>query len=176
MTAQPPPYMPTQAPMPPRRRRTSLVLWPLAGVVAAAAVVAVLYVTNVIPHGGGSTPPPAAPVPSVASFTMSGTYMVLGDAHNHVTDGQSCTGNGPDGSIIGPDTPVHVFDQAGHQIATGSLSGGTAIVNSLQTACQFAVTVDGVPDGLPSYGVEVGSFGVRQVSSTDAHQGFSLLN
>lgn len=118
-----------------------------------------------------SAPPEAAP-----SFSMTGTYDVLGDPHNHITNGETCQGNGPDGSPIGTATPVYVFDKQGHQLAVGNLSKGTAIVNSLQTACQFTITVDGVPDGLPGYGVEVGTYGVRQVSSTAAHQGVSLIN
>ncbi|HEX3778461.1 MAG TPA: hypothetical protein VHX38_02255 [Pseudonocardiaceae bacterium] len=132
-------------------------------------------------HGSNSQPPaPAAPppasspsVPQAPAFTMTGAFDIIVES-SPLKDGQECQGTGPSGERIGLETPVRVFDQNGKQIALGGLGQGATVKVLDSTVCKFSISVDDVPDGLPTYGVEIASYGVQQVSSGEAHSNVFL--
>ncbi|MEU4670505.1 hypothetical protein AB0F91_21590 [Amycolatopsis sp. NPDC023774] len=73
-------------------------------------------------------------------------------------------------------TLVQVYNPSGRSIASGVLGQGQFVENELGAACRFDFTIRGVPDGLPTYGVEVGSHGVHSVSSTEAHSWVAIAD
>ncbi|MEW2507604.1 hypothetical protein AB0878_44810 [Amycolatopsis sp. NPDC047767] len=73
-------------------------------------------------------------------------------------------------------TLVQVYDQTGKALASGVLGQGQFVENPLGAACRFDFTVRDVPDGLPNYGVEIGSHGVHTVSSIEAHSWVAIAD
>lgn len=155
------------APTQPANRRR-VVLWLAGGVVIAG--VAVAATLAFLPQRS-TAPAPVVPAPAVPAdtFTMKGAFNLA------VTPGTTTLKNGA--SCAGADTyadlragaSVKVFDPQGKVLSSGNLSAGRFAVTSIGSACIFDLNITGVPDGLPTYGVEVGSHGVEQVDSSTAH-------
>jgi hypothetical protein len=150
--------------------------WPWIVGCAAAVVAAGTLGFIAIGAKGSAPPPPAAPVTSPVSvavaaptFTMTGAFDVFVDpASTTLAVGAACKGSGAS-SDISDATVVNVFDPQGKLIATGGLSNGTYQSTPIGSACVFTLSVDGVPDGLPNYSVEIGRRGERSINSTYAH-------
>jgi hypothetical protein len=133
-----------------------------------------------------STTPPTATTPSASTtaptataigpvFTMQGVYDVF-TTNGTLSAGAQCHASnvGPD-AVISAGTPVTVYDQNGHVIASGALETGQYVAVA-EGVCKFPFTIAGVPDGFVSYSVEIGSQGVQQVLSGEAHSGVFLTN
>lgn len=171
----------TEQQVEPRSRRGSRGIVVVSAAVAVLAVAALAYVLISRPGSNNQPPAPAATapiasVPTVAqapAFTMTGSFDIIVES-SPLKDGQECQGTGPSGERIGLETPVRVFDQDGQQIALGGLGQGATVKVLGSTVCKFSITVDNVPDGLPSYGVEIASYGVQQVTSNQAHSNVFL--
>lgn len=126
--------------------------------------------------GACSTPRPATPTLTITpstttaatpTFTLSGTFGIYADpATVKLTDGAPCQGAGAGAGITAGST-VTVYTTEGKLLATGLL--GPGIYKTNVVACVFKLVVPNVPEGLPTYGVEVGQTGVHEVSSTLAH-------
>ncbi len=128
---------------------------------------------------GGTSGTPASSTPAAVTawsstpltptFSMRGVfnlYVVQSDPS--MKTGVRCTGLGPYAYAI-TNAPVKVFDGHGHLLATGELGEGVFNSNPQVTMCQFEFTIDGVPDGYPSYAIEIADQGVHEVSSSTAH-------
>jgi hypothetical protein len=146
----------------------------MVGCAAAAVTIGVLAFIAIdarTPRPIPASPPTAKATVAVAvpTFTMSGNFDVfVNPASTALADGASCQGSGASADIANG-TAVSVFDGQGKLIAVGSLTNGTFARTPIGSACVFVLTVDGVPDGLTSYSVEVGQRGERPVSSVAAH-------
>jgi hypothetical protein len=145
-----------------------LLLGVLLGALSALALV-----------GCSSTPPSQdAPSPSATAavttdaaptFTMGGAFdqITVADAPL-MADGDTCTGAGGYADVM-VGLPVYVFDPNGKLLATGAVGSSRYGFVQHASSCRLQFSVAAVPDGLPSYGVELGHEGVRAVSSIEAH-------
>lgn len=145
----------------------------ITGLVLVAGLVATLVVVlgqRSAPTSATVRPPvssQAAPQAAADTFTMNGVFdlLVSGDS---LADGTECMGTGSMEDIaVG--TTVSVYDGSGHLLATGGLGHGATVRLGGGGACKFPLTVHNVPDGVPTYYVEVGTHGEQPVSSTAAH-------
>lgn len=144
---------------------------------------ALLGVLSVLAFVGCSSPPaPASPPSSTAAaavvtapatpvFSMSGAFVQIMVAEAPLmADGDVCTGSG-DYADVHVGSVISVFDPNGKLLATGAVNSSSYGFGLAEHAasCRLNFTVPAVPDGPPTYGVEIAEHGVRQISSTEAH-------
>jgi hypothetical protein len=156
---QPPDATPTIETTPaaepaPRRRRVGL----LGVSIAVVAVVAVTLALTLTLASGGSS----------SGFTLRGT-LELNDPSG-VGGTTNCRGFGGYSDIT-EGAQVLVTDASGKVIALGALGAGNGSGGS---ECDFTFTVNNVPTGDGTYGVEVTHRGVIYYSEDDAKAGVGL--
>ena len=111
-----------------------------------APVVGVLLLTGAC--GGGDGESGAEPEDRPSAFDIKGTISVPSYGGSN---GTSCTVK--DGyEDLRSGATVAVIDDAGDVVAVGALVD----IEATQRTCRFAFDVPDVPEGSPSYGIEVG--------------------
>jgi len=111
-----------------------------------AAVVGVLVLTGAC--GGGDGESGAEPEGKPSGFAIRGTVSVPSYGGSN---GTSCTVK--DGyEELRSGATVAVTNAAGDVVAVGALVD----IEATQRTCRFAFDVPGVPEGSPTYGIEVG--------------------
>lgn len=128
----------------------------------------------------GCSSPPASPAPSPSvtaaptvavanTFNMSGALDQITVAQGPLmADGDTCTGSG-DYADVHVGSVISVFDPSGKLLATGAVNSSSYGFVQGASACRLNFTVPAVPDGPPTYGVEIAEHGVQQITSTEAH-------
>lgn len=159
--------------------RTAIVASVAAVVAAGIATAAVLLFTS---------SPTAAPEPattSPATFTLRGSLTVANNLKGSISyKGTNCEG-GSGYSDLTPGTAVTVGNSTGQVVATGAIGStytATTVVSGVAglpaapmvTSCVLSFTVQGVPEGLPSYVVTVSHRGARVVQASEAHDRVDL--
>lgn len=145
-----------------------LLLGVLLGALSAPAVAGCSSTrpSQVAPSSSATT---AVTTDAAPTFTMNGAFDVfVRPTSTSLASGAACKGAGTS-SDISDATAVSVFDPQGKLIGTGGLSGGVYQSTPIGSACVFTITVDDVPDGLPTYSVEIGQRGEKILSSQQAH-------
>lgn len=159
-------------PAAPKRRRWPWVVGGLAVVVIGVAP-PVLIASGAFAGASQAGPTPAATststTPAVPSFTMRGAFdLFIANPDPSLKPGVRCQGV-DGGTTLDSSTPIRVFNADGQLLASGWLGTGTFVSPSGTNTCKFDIAVDGVPDGLPEYSVEIGDMGEQVVSSATAH-------
>jgi hypothetical protein len=157
--------------IPQTTRRRRALPWLIAGVAIVAGGIgaaAALLLTQ------GTSSPTAGVGPSSSSipadtFTMKSTVSLF-VMSTSLSDGAPCWGSDNFADVV-KGASVKIFDKQGKVLATAALPQGRFQSILDGGSCNFDLAIDGVPDGLPTYGVEVSGHGVLLVSSEAAHTG-----
>ncbi|MFI0721686.1 hypothetical protein [Streptomyces sp. NPDC021224] len=147
-------------PVPRAGRWRPVALGAVAGLVLGGGGVGAAWALST----AGSSPP--APTP----FTLLGT-LSLSHAVDLDEEAASCAGSGGYDDIV-QGAAVTVYDATGTVVATGSLGEGLrGQAGYSSAACEFPVTVLGVPAGRTFYAVEIAHRGRIAVTEADAEAG-----
>ncbi|WP_275293805.1 hypothetical protein [Amycolatopsis sp. La24] len=161
---------------------TRLVAGSVALVFALAATATITYFAT-RPSGMSLGIPSSLTAPPAKTFVLTGVLTIESDLSGVQTDGTGTTDSACQGtggySDLTPGTAVKVSDGAGHVIATGSITSGTAQTSYLYdhnvvTGCQLGFTVNDVPDGLPSYVLTISHRGDQFLPADRAHAPITL--
>ncbi|OAP26147.1 hypothetical protein [Amycolatopsis sp. M39] len=149
---------------------------------ALASTATVTYVAT-RPSGMSLGVPSSLIAPPTKTFMLTGILTIESDSSDVRTNDtgaadSDCQGTGGYSDLT-PGTAVKVSDGAGHVIATGSITSGTAQTSyvydhNVVTGCQLGFTVNDVPDGLPSYVLTISHRGDQYLTADRAHAPISL--
>lgn len=146
-------------PPPSTRRQLPPLAAGVIGLVVGAGAVGAVWGLS----GGSPAPKPTA----AATFVLTGT-LTLAKASPGATG--SCEGTGGYSDIT-PGAAVTVYDASGAVVGSGSLGNGSSMGSGGFGACEFGLSVQGVPEGSKFYQVEISHRGKLTVSAADAKAG-----
>ena len=161
MPYTPPPMVAAPLPpLPPRRNLVPVLVVALVAALVAVVVLLVLLLTSGEDDGSDTNPGGAGD-----SFTLSGTFSLTDGATEYASQG-ACEGTGGYDDIR-EGTQVTVYSSAGEVLGTGALGDSTYQF----PACEFEISVAGVPTGHGFYQVEVSHRGKIAVPDDEARAG-----
>ena len=119
------------------------------------------------PAGCGWLGASSAPGTKPDAFVLRGHVAVTVAAGDSRPAGAACASTLPD---VVSGAPVRVLAPDGNQLATGTLGDGVIAVDQSARSCDFPFQIAGVPGGVDSYDVTVGSQPPRRFPAKDLRE------